>query len=80
MADVFTKLTVQAWMVKLRKHFKALKQTFSFGNESKTTTLTKSKLSGHVLSCLAMFNDTYGEVFARRKVGKKRKINNCCLF
>ena len=79
MADVFSKLTVQPWMAKLRKHFKALKQAFSFGNESKTTTLTKATLSGHVLSCLDMFNDIYGEVFARRKVGKKRKINNCCL-
>ena len=56
MADVFPKLTVQAWMAKLRKHFKAVKQAFSFGNESKTTALTKSKLSGHVLSCLAVFN------------------------
>ena len=63
MADVFPKLTVQAWMAKLRKHFKALKQAFSFGNnESKTATITKSKLSGHVLSRLAMFNDIYGEV------------------
>ena len=64
----------------LQSNFKALKQAFSFGNESETTTLTKSTLSGHVLSCLAMFNDIYGEVFARRlTVGKKRKINNCCL-
>ena len=79
MADVFPKLTVRTWMAKLCQHFKALKQAFSFGNESETTTLTKSTLSGHVLSCLAMFNDIYGEVFARRKVGKKRKINDCCL-
>ena len=45
----------------------------------KTTTLTKSTLSGHVLNCLAMFNDIYGKVFARGKVGKRRKINNSCL-
>ena len=80
MADVFSKLTVQAWIAKLRKHFKALKQAFSFGNESKTTTLTKSTLSGHVLSCLAMFNDIYGVVFARRKVGKKPKIKLLSLL
>ena len=81
MADVFPKLTVQAWMAKLCKHLKqALKQAFSFGNESETTTITKSTLSGHVLSCLAMFKDIYGEVFAiTLTVGKKRKINNCCL-
>ena len=36
---------------------KPLKQAFSFRNESKTTTLTKSKLCSHGLSCLAMFND-----------------------
>ena len=74
MADVFPKITVQAWMAKLHKHFKALKQAFSFGNESKTTALTKSKLSSHVLSCFAMFNDIYGEVFARRKVEKSANL------
>ena len=41
---------------------KPLKQVFSFTNESKTTTLTKSKPYSHVLSCLAMF---YSKVFAR---------------
>ena len=34
-----------------------LKNMFSFGKESKTITLTKSKLCRHVLSCSAMFND-----------------------
>ena len=38
----------------MRKHFKA---SVFFQKESKTTTLTKSKPSGHVLSCSAMFND-----------------------
>ena len=49
-------------VVKLRKQFEALEQAFSFGNESHTTALTKSKPSGHV------------EVFARRKVGKSVKL------
>ena len=71
MADVFPKLTVQAWMSKLRKHFKALKQAFSFGNESKTKTLTKSKLSGHVLSCLAMFNDILWRSLCKKDSRKK---------
>ena len=79
MADVFPKLTVQALMAKLRKHFKALKQAFSFGNESKTTALTKSKLSGHVLSCLAMFNDILWRSLVKKESREKRKINNCCL-
>ena len=35
---------------------KSLKQVFSFGNESKTTTLTKSKPCSYVLSCSATFN------------------------
>ena len=79
MADIFPKLTVQAWMAKLRKHFKALKQAFSFGNKSKTTALTKSKLSGHVLSCLAVFNDILWRSLCKKESRKKRKINNCCL-
>ena len=72
MADIFPKLTVQAWMAKLRKHFKALKQAFSFGNKSKTTALTKSKLSGHVLSCLAVFNDILWSL----QEGKSGKAQN----
>ena len=71
MADVFAKITVQAWMAKLHKHFKALKQAFSFGNESKTTALTKSKLSGHVLSCLAMFNDILWRSLCKKKSREK---------
>ena len=71
MAHVFPKLTVQAWMEKLRKHFKALKQAFSFGNESKTTALTKSKLSGHVLSCLAMFNVILWQSLCKKESRKK---------
>ena len=35
---------------------KPSKQVFSFGNESKMTTLTKSKRCSHVLSCSAMFH------------------------
>ena len=38
-----------------------LKQVFSFRNDSKTTTLTKSKPCSHVLSCLS-------KVFARSEV------------
>ena len=80
MADVFPKLTVQASMAKLRKHVKALKQAFSFGNnESKATALTKSKRSGHVLSCLAMFNDILWRSLCKKESRKKRRINNCCL-
>ena len=71
MAAVFPKLTVQACMAKLRKHFKALKQAFSFGNESKTTALTKSKLSSHVLSCLAMFDDILWRSLCKEDSWKK---------
>ena len=72
MADVFPKLTVQIWMAKLHKHFfKALKQAFSFGNESQTTALPKSKLSGHVLSCLAMFNDILWRSLCKKESRKK---------
>ena len=79
MADVFPMLTVQAWIAKLRKHFKALKQAFSFGNQSKTIALTKSKLSGHVLSCLAVFNDFLLRSLCKKESRKKAQINNCCL-
>ena len=75
MADVFPKLTVQAWNAKLRKHFKALKQAFSFGNKSKTTALTKSKPSGHVLSCLAMFNDVLWRSRGKKESRKKASLS-----
>ena len=74
MADVFPKVTVQAWMAKLRKHFKALKQAFSFGNESKTTALTKSKLSGDVLSCLAICTDILWRSLCKKESRKKAKL------
>ena len=51
MADIFPKLTVQ----RCANTLKPLRQVSSFRKESKTTTFTKSKPSGHVLSCLDMF-------------------------
>ena len=48
-----------------------LKQVFSFGNESKTTALTKSKLSGRVLSCLAMFNDILSRGLCKKESRQK---------
>ena len=66
-------------VVKLRKQFKALEQAFSFGNESNTTALTKPKPSGHVLSCLAMFNDILWRSLCMKESRKKREINNCRL-
>ena len=65
---------VQAWMAKLRKHFKALKEAFSFGNVSKTTALTKSKLSAHVLSCLAMCKDILLRSLCKKESRKKTKL------
>ena len=61
-------------MAKLHKHFKCLKQAFSFWNESKTTALTKPNLSGHVLSCLAVVIDILWRSLCKKESRKKRKL------
>ena len=63
MADFFLTLTVRPWM---RKHIKALKASVFFRKESRTTTLTKSKPSSHVLSTSAMFNDLLADLCKRK--------------
>ena len=55
---------------------KPSKQVFSFRKESKTTVLTKSKPSCHVLSCLAML---HSKLFAKSELDVCI-INNRCLF